>query len=74
MYNTTASFGVTITTSAGRAVPVRWVGEQHVREDMGRIPTAADWLLCIRPDNWMNNAARLSREFAEAGPRFLEGK
>src|ERR1700737_4306011 len=26
-------FGVTITNSAGRAVPVRYIGEQHVMED-----------------------------------------
>jgi hypothetical protein len=26
-------------------VPVRYVGEQHVKEDLGRIPTAQDWLL-----------------------------
>ncbi len=56
-------FGVTITTSTGRIVPVRWIGEQHVKEDLGRIPTAADWLLCIRPESWMNNAARLSKEW-----------
>jgi hypothetical protein len=27
-----------------RIVPVRWIAEQHVREDLDRIPTAADWL------------------------------
>src|SRR5260370_3035087 len=54
-------FSVTITTGDGRVIPVRWIGEQHVREDLGRIPTAADWLLCIRPQKWMNQSARLSR-------------
>ena len=37
-------FGVAITNSDGRQVPVRYIGEQHVREDLGRIPTAQDWL------------------------------
>lgn len=49
-------FGTTITNSDGRVVPVRYVGEQHVNEDLGRIPTVADWLRCIRPadgDAWM---------------------
>ena len=49
-------FGKTITNSAGRVVPVRYIGEQHVKEDLGRIPTLADWLLRIRPgdeDAWM---------------------
>lgn len=46
-------FGVTITNSAGRAVPVRYIGEQHVKEDLGKIPTLADWLLNIQPQGWM---------------------
>jgi len=27
--------------------------EQHVKEDLGRIPTAADWLSQIQPQRWM---------------------
>lgn len=46
-------FGVTITNSTGEAVPVRYVGEQHVKEDLGRIPTAQDWLAQIKPQRWM---------------------
>jgi hypothetical protein len=33
-------FGVAIVNSEGKQVPVRYLGEQHVREDLGRIPTA----------------------------------
>lgn len=46
-------FGVTITNSDGRVVPVRYIGEQHVKEDLGKIPTLADWLLNIQPQGWM---------------------
>ncbi len=46
-------FGVTITNSDGNQVPVRYIGEQHVREDLGRIPTAQDWLSQIKPQRWM---------------------
>ena len=46
-------FGVAIVNSDGKQVPVRYVGEQHVREDLGRIPTAQDWLLQITPQRWM---------------------
>jgi len=46
-------FGVTITISDGKKVPVRALGEQHVKEDLGWIPTAADWLKMIKPDRWM---------------------
>ena len=42
-------FGPTITLSTGRVVPVRLIGEQHVREDLGFIPGFADWVRCIRP-------------------------
>jgi hypothetical protein len=48
-------FGTTILNSAGRPVPVRMVGEQHVREDFnGRIPAANDWLRAIRAEPWMH--------------------
>ncbi|MFY9904882.1 MAG: hypothetical protein WAK62_07030, partial [Terriglobales bacterium] len=46
-------FGVTIVNSDGERVPVRYVGEQHVKEDLGRIPTAQDWLSQIKPARWM---------------------
>ena len=46
-------FGVTIMNSDGNPVPVRYVGEQHVKEDLGRIPSAQDWLMQIKPQRWM---------------------
>ena len=46
-------FGSTITLSTGRVVPVRFIGEQHVMEDLGRIPTVQDWLGKIQPESWM---------------------
>jgi hypothetical protein len=48
-----ALFGATITLSTGRVLPVRFIGEQHVLEDLGRIPTVADWLGKIQPESWM---------------------
>ena len=46
-------FGSTLTLSTGRVLPVRFVGEQHVLEDLGRIPTVQDWLMKIQPESWM---------------------
>jgi len=46
-------FGVVVGNSDGVDVPVRYIGEQHVREDLGRMPTAQDWLTRIRPERWM---------------------
>jgi hypothetical protein len=48
-----ALFGSTITLSTGRVLPVRFIGEQHVIEDLGRISTVADWLAKIHPEPWM---------------------
>ncbi|NDD52712.1 hypothetical protein EBZ39_02330 [bacterium] len=59
-------FGTTIVNSAGRVVPVRFIGEQHVEEDLGRIPTIADWFQKIPIENWMcGNKRRLEQELAE---------
>ncbi len=35
-------------------------GEQHVLEDLGRIPTVADWLGKIQPESWMLGKGRQS--------------
>ena len=55
-------FGVTITISTGRVVPVRLIGEQHVREDFGFIPSFVDWVRCIRPEPWMGRARPIHRD------------
>ncbi|WP_072387100.1 hypothetical protein [Hyphomicrobium sp. CS1BSMeth3] len=55
-------FGPTLTLSTGKVIPTRWIGEQHVREDLGRIPSFADWVRAIRPEPWMGRATRLSLE------------
>lgn len=65
-------FGATLTLSTGRVVPVRLIGEQHVREDLGHIPSFADWARAIRPAPWMGRAQAIHREVdpfaARAGP------
>ena len=61
-------FGPTLKrASDGKHVPTRLLGEQHVLEDLGRIPTVQDWLEGLPLQGWMlRNAAALSREKAEA--------
>lgn len=48
-----AEFGVYLTLSTGKQVPVRLIAEQHVTEDMGFIPRMADWLDNMSPKGWM---------------------
>ncbi len=45
-------FGITIAVT-GRIVLVRLIGEQHVLEDLGFLPSFADWVHCIRSEPWM---------------------
>lgn len=63
-----AVFGVSILNSEGRAVPVRYLGEQHVVEDLGRIPTLQDWLVNLKPTPWMFGQ-KLNPEPGAAGAR-----
>jgi len=63
-------FGHTITIGTGREIPVRWIGEQHVVEDLGRIPSLSDWLRCIRPEPWMNRPRRLASELQASQPEI----
>jgi hypothetical protein len=71
-------FGAALTNSDGRRVFIRDIGVQHVREDLGCLPTLADCLaeLPLRP--WMagagyggpcrNNNHPLREEETDAGP------
>jgi hypothetical protein len=52
-------FGISITNSACKSVPVRWIGEQHCREDCRRIPTVQDWLRHLPVESWMVNGVIL---------------
>jgi hypothetical protein len=56
-------FGQSFTIkSTGKVIPTRWILEQHLIEDFGRLPTVQDWLRCIQPAEWMTRARQLSRE------------
>lgn len=56
-----------------KVVPTRWIGEQHVQEDLGHIPSLGDWLEAIQAQPWMNRARRLSVE-QDRESRILESE
>lgn len=51
-------FGEYITNSDGRRVCVRDLGEEHVIEDMGTIPTMERWLRNLPIEDWMHSGAK----------------
>jgi hypothetical protein len=55
IYECERKFGITMTNSDGRTLPVRYIGEQHVNEDIGFIPSLQDWLSAIVPEPWMRS-------------------
>lgn len=53
-------FGLEIVNSDGKRVPVRYIGEQHVKEDCGgKIPSIQDWLSSIKAEVWMNRGYKV---------------
>jgi hypothetical protein len=51
-------FGRTITLDAGRAVPVRLVAERHILEDLGWLPSPADYIKGMPIEQWFGGAKR----------------
>lgn len=71
-------FGLTITTSEGKQVPVRYICEQHIKEDCGgRIPTVSDWFRNMKCEPWMSRGYKIDgttpEEHADK-PRDLKDK
>lgn len=56
-------FGTTITNSEGKTISVRDIGEDHVVEDCGHIPTIEKWLKNLPTEDWM--LGRGQREFVK---------
>lgn len=56
-------FGLTITVMKKNGmgelrVPVREIAEQHIFEDLGYLPTLADWLECMTLKTWMGGKVK----------------
>jgi RNA-binding protein YlmH len=46
-------FGDYITNSDNKQVTVRQIVEDHIIEDLGKIPTIEDWLSNVQVETWM---------------------
>jgi hypothetical protein len=54
-------FGTHMTNSDGARVQVRDVAEDHVLEDLGKIPSLDDWLDTMKLEKWMGGPSRTYR-------------
>lgn len=54
-------FGVYFTNADGRVVQVRDVAEEHILEDMGRIPPVSDYLDGMPMYDWLGGPKRRTR-------------
>jgi len=61
-------FGVVITNSDGKQVSTRDIGEHHVMEDMGFIPSLEDWLENLPQEAWHGGIHRLPKSDRPQGP------
>ena len=55
-------FGITIENSDGKIIPIRSIAEQHIREDLGFIPSVQDWLKEIVPKPWMASTKKHTKK------------
>lgn len=74
IYEAEKLFGETFRNSDDRIVYTRYVGEQHVLEDLGFIPTLEDWFENMEIQNWMMNREKKVRQFSRELPSSLRKK
>ena len=60
-------FGDLITNSDNKQVSVRDLGEEHVLQDLGFIPTMQDWLDKMPIEGWMSGTKKRTRILAFTG-------
>ena len=53
-----------------KSIPVRWIGEQHMKEDFGFVPTPADWTKSLKEmkglESWMLTRASSAQKLGVA--------
>lgn len=56
-------FGINITNSDGKLVSTRDIAEQHIIDDMGRIPTVSDYLNEMPMYDWLGGKRKTKNKF-----------
>lgn len=76
IYEAERVFGDVFINSDGKEVYTRYVGEQHVTEDLGFIPTLEDWFENMELQRWMmagDNRIHRANKANTKLPKSLEG-
>src|SRR6185503_1782648 len=58
-------FGTYITNSDNMIVQVRDIAEEHILEDLGRIPSVQDWLGNMTIQQWMGGRIKKRKQTVE---------
>lgn len=61
-------FGTLLVNSDRNEVSVRDIAEDHIREDIGFIPTIEHWLKGMKPEPWMAGGVRRYAEESKPQP------
>jgi hypothetical protein len=56
-------FGIYLTNTDGKQVSTRSIAEDHVREDLGFIPTMEKWFGTMQIEDWMQGPVVKSKHF-----------
>lgn len=67
-------FGINLTNSDGKQVSVRDVGEQHMIDDLGFIPTVQDYLAELPFMGWLGKGKGKQKELKPVAPESLVTK
>lgn len=61
-------FGNSFTNSVGRTVPIREVAINHIRQDLGFVPSVDNWLNNLQLQPWMSG----TRKFSQPKPQTIQ--
>ncbi|PLR99526.1 DUF6915 family protein [Bacillus sp. T33-2] len=72
IYECEQVFGKSFINTEGKTVYTRYVGEQHVLEDLGFIPTLEDWFENMEMQDWMMNRDKRVLKMGKKLPKSFE--
>jgi hypothetical protein len=72
IYECERIFGKSFINSDGKAIYTRYVGEQHIIEDLGFIPSLEDWFENMEMQDWMMARDKRVIKIGKKMPKSIE--